>query len=427
MLYRAVHHLWRCLPQARRQAFFYGLTRRLAPHPGADPGLAAAAAGPVTVGGLLSTTTGLGEGARLCLKALQSLGYDTRAADVSAAFDQADLPGGPDVTVPPPLAGEGGSLIAHINGPYLPFAFWRMGRAAVRGRRVIGYWAWELPTLPDNWRTGLPFVHEVWAPSRFTADAVAALTHGKIPVRVVPHPLPPPPSTQASPASLSRADFALPEDAFVVMAFFHMGSSFTRKNPLAAVRAFRTAFGDDPKKILLLKVVDAGVAPWARRQLEQAVAGAGNIRIIERRFTGDEMTALLGLADAVMSLHRAEGFGLVPAQAMQLGKPVVATGWSGNLDFMNADNSLLVDVKLVPAEDPQGTYAYAAQRWADPDPDHAAALLRRLAENSDFAHRLGAQAAADAARSFGLDTYAAAIAPGLMPAAGRIAHTRSSR
>lgn len=407
MLYHALHrHVWRRLPRAQRQALFYAVTGALAPRPDRTPPAPAdVARGPTTVAGLLSTVTGLGEGARLCLTALQALGLDVRVADLSAAFDQADLPGG-GPSVPPPTAGEGGALIIHINSPYLPFAMSRIGRAAIRGRRVIGYWAWELPAAPPDWRRGLPFVHEIWVPSRFTADALAPLT--SLPIRIVPHPLPPP-----RPAPLRRADFGLPDDAFVVMTFFHMGSSFNRKNPLAAVRAFRAAFGDDPTKILLLKVVDADVAPWARRRLEEATAGAANIRIVERRLTGDEMTGLLDMADAALSLHRAEGFGLAPAQAMQLGKPTVATGWSGNLDFMNADNSLLVGWRPVPADDPQGTYDLAGQCWADPDVEEAAAHLRRLADDRDFARRLGARAAADAARSFGLETYRAAVAPGL--------------
>jgi glycosyltransferase involved in cell wall biosynthesis len=408
MLYRTLHRLWRLLPRERRQALFYALTSGLAPRPSPlSTALPRLIDGPVTVAGLLSTTTGLGEGARLCLDAFQRLGFDTRAADLSAAFDQADMPGNPAMTAPPPAPGEGGSLIVHINSPYLPFAFWHLGADAVRGRRVIAYWAWELPQVPLSWRRGLPFVHEIWVPSRFTARAIMAQTD--LPVRVVHHPLSPP-----RPAPLGRVDFGLPESAFVAVAFFHMGSSFTRKNPLAAVTAFRRAFGDDPDRILVLKAVDPDLAPWARDRLENAIVGASNIRVLDRRLTGGEVTALLALSDTVVSLHRAEGFGLVPAQAMQLGKPVVATGWSGNLDFMDADNSLLVGSQMIPAEDPQGTYGMPGQSWADPDVDEAAAYLRRLAADPGFARALGERAREDAARSFGLDAYRAAMmaAPG---------------
>lgn len=402
-LYRAAHRLWGMVPRAQRQALFYALTSTAAPRPDRAP----AGGKPVTVAGLLSTTTGLGEAARLCLGALTSLGVPTRSIDLSAAFDQADMPGGAPVTAPPPppAAGEAGTLIVHINSPYLPFALWHIGRQRVRGRRVVGYWAWELPGVPASWRRGLPFVHEIWALSRFTADAIAPIATQ--PVRVVPLPLSPP-----RPAAVDRAGFGLPADAFVVMAFFHMGSSFNRKNPLAAVAAFRAAFGDDPRAVLVLKVVDADVAPWARRRLEEAVAGASNIRVIERRLTGGEVTALLACADVVLSLHRAEGFGLVPAQGMQLGRAVVATGWSGNLDFMDADTSVLVGYRMVPVDDPQGTYDVAGQTWADPDVEEAAAALKALRDNPERRRDLGARAARKAETVFGLDAYRKAIETG---------------
>lgn len=402
-LFAAAHKLWRLLPRSQRQAFFYRATALAAPRPSRSFGVG----GPVTVAGLLSASTGLGEGARLNLTALQALGADTRAVDLAGAFDQSDIPVDPQrPQAPPPRPGEGGALIVHVNSPYLPFALWRLGRDAVRGRRVIGYWAWELPKAPPSWRAGLPFVHEIWAPSRFTADALAAMT--SLPVRVAPHPLPPP-----APSPLGRGDFGLPDDAFVVMTFFHMGSSFNRKNPLAAVAAFRAAFGDDPKAVLVLKAADADVAPWARRKLEEAIAGAGNIRIIDRKLPRGDLTALLATADVVLSLHRAEGFGLVPAQAMQLGRAVVATGWSGNLDFMDADTSILIDSRQIPAVDPQGTYDEPGQTWADPDVGQAAAALRALADDPERRRGLGARAALKAQTVFGVEAYRAAIEPSL--------------
>lgn len=370
----------------------------MAPRPSPLSGLLP---GPVAVAGQLSTASGLGEGARLGLRALMDAGMDVRAADLGPAFDQVDLPLPPDLP-PPPAAGDGGTLIAHVNAPYLPFALYRLGRQAVAGRRVIGYWAWELPRLPPDWRHGFPFVHEIWVPSRFTAEAVAAET--RLPVRVVPHPLPPP-----APSAYGRAHFDLPDDAFVAVSFFHMGSSFTRKNPVAAIRAFRAACGDDPSKILVVKVNEGTLDAAAWNTLHQAVGGAANIRVINRKMERVEVDSLLDAADTVISLHRAEGFGLVPAEAMARGKPVVATGWSGNLDFMTERNSILTGYRLIPAEDPQHTYNFPGQMWADADVDEAAAALRRLAGNLDLRHRLGAQAAADIRRLLSGDAYAAAV------------------
>lgn len=401
-LYGAAHTVWQWLPRERRRAFFHSATAHLAPRP--DMGFSTIpSADPITVAGLLTTASGLGEGARLSLAALQALGHDTRWADVSALFDQSDLPERPPLgAAMPARAGEGGTLLVHINAPYLPFALWRLGEGLVKRRKVIGYWAWELPTVSDNWRRGYPFVHEVWVPSRFTAKALVGLNR---PVKVVPHPLPPP----VVPA-FSRSDLGIAPEALVVACFFQMGSSFTRKNPLAAVRAFRSAFGDDPNRILLLKVSEPDLIPWARQSLAEAVDGATNIRVFDRKMARNEVMGLLSASDILLSLHRAEGFGLVLAEAMQIGRTVVATGWSGNMDFMTTDNSVPVRYQLVPARDPQGTYDMPEQRWADAEVEDAAQWLRRLADDRDLCHRLAATAKAEAPRRFSAQAYADALA-----------------
>jgi glycosyltransferase involved in cell wall biosynthesis len=191
-----------------------------------------------------------------------------------------------------------------------------------------------------------------------------------------------------------RDRLGLPRDALVVLNVFHLGSAFSRKNPLAAIAAFRRAFGDDPSRVLAIKLIDNGLHQ-ARRELDAAIAGAGNIRIIEGMLPEADMAGLMAASDIVISLHRSEGFGLVPAQAMALGKPVIATGWSGNLDFMNDRNSALVSYTLVPVRDPQGFFDSTDQQWAEADVDHASAWLRRLADNAGLRAELGAAAAAD--------------------------------
>ena len=163
-----------------------------------------------------------------------------------------------------------------------------------------------------------------------------------------------------------RGKLGLPADALVVLNVFHLGSAFSRKNPLAAIAAFRKAFGDAPDRVLAIKLIDNG-AQWARRELDAAIAGAGNIRLIEGMLPEADMAGLMAAADIVISLHRSEGFGLVPAQAMALGKPVIATAWSGNLDFMNKDNSALVSYSLVPVHDPEGAFE-VRQSEAGPTP-----------------------------------------------------------
>ena len=132
-----------------------------------------------------------------------------------------------------------------------------------------------------------------------------------------------------------------------------------------------------------------------------------------------DMAGLMAAADIVISLHRSEGFGLVPAQAMALGKPVVATGWSGNLDFMNKDNSALVSYSLVPVRDPEGAFDADGQMWADANIDEAAAWLRRLAGDADLRASMGAAAAKDVAAQLSPKHFAARGRRARIEAGGR--------
>jgi len=345
--------------------------------------------------------SGIGEGARLAYDALEAAGMQPAAFDISAAFGQAEIAGPARRAMVP---GSGGTLVVHHNAPFLPHALWALGRNRVRGRRVVGYWAWEFPRVPDSWRLSLPYLHEVWVPSELARQAVTSATD--LPVHVVPHPLPPPTVTPHM-----RARLNLPADALLVLTAFHMGSAFTRKNPLAAIAAFRRAFGDAPDRILVMKVIDHGASPIARAALERAIEGASNIRLLNLMLPPADMSGLLADVDIVLSLHRSEGFGLVPAEAMQLGKPVVATGWSGNMDFMNQRNSAPVSYRMVPVEDPyDGAFLADGQLWADADVENAAEWLRRLAADPALRRQMGETARTDIAQTLSPATIAERIA-----------------
>jgi glycosyltransferase involved in cell wall biosynthesis len=291
----------------------------------------------------------------------------------------------------------GAPLLIHVNAPYLPLALLKLPRRLLGERRVIGYWAWELPVMPPEWRTGVPFVHEAWILSRFTAEAAEPLLPGR--VRVVPPPLA---AAPPQPARLGRADFGLPPDAVVVLASFNLASSFARKNPLGAIAAFRAAFGDRPDRVLVLKVGNPADFADEFALIERTVRGAANIRLETRTLPAADSHALTAAADIVLSLHRSEGFGLVPAEAMLLGRPVIATGWSGNMDFMTPEDSALVGYRLVPAADPREVFEAPGAVWAEPDLGEAASALRQLADNPDARTALGAAAREAATRRLGL-------------------------
>ncbi len=397
------HRLWRLLPAGPRRRAFAGLTAALAPRPDSRP---PRAEGGVIVAGAFSRATGLGEGARLMSEALGALGVGCWRLDVSgdmwpgAAADFA----GPGTfsleTVP-----AGAALVLHVNPPMLPWVLFRQGRHLVRGRRVIGYWAWELETVSPPWHRGGALVHEAWVPSRFTASAVEKFMPGR--VRVVPHPLA---IAEPRPSARDRRSFGLPADAVIVLVSFNLASSFVRKNPLAAIEAFRMAFGTRSDRLLVVKVGNPELEASDFAILERAVAGSPNIRLLTEVLSGPDNHALTREADIILSLHRSEGFGLVPAEAMLLGKPVVATGWSGNLEFMDETNAALVGYRLVPARDPRGVFEAPGAVWAEPDIPAAASLLARLAEDAAYRAELGVRAEKAAREALGTGPLEAALA-----------------
>ena len=353
----------------------------------------------LTVVGELSRASGLGEAARLSLAALPLLGVPAYSIDTSGL-----LPGGgaPEKSerIPP-----GVPLLLHVNPALLAYTLLRLPRGLLRGRLVIAEWAWELPKVPGDWRAATRFVHRLWAPSHFSAAALEPLLPGR--VQAVPHPLaiaPPRPS------NLTRADFGLPMDAVVVLVSFNLASSMVRKNPVAAIAAFRSAFGDRADRQLVLKIGNPEHWPEDFATIEAGCEGANNIRIIVEEFAAADAHALTACADIVLSLHRSEGFGLVPAEAMLLGVPVIATGWSGNLDFMDSESAMLIDFSLVPARDPRGIYDVPGGMWAEPDHAQAVAALQRLANDAGLRATIGAAGRAAATERLGVEPMRAALA-----------------
>ena len=403
---RLVHRVWQKLPQHWRRAALFQATAALAPRPDS----AAAACEPMLVAGTLRTASGLGQSARLCLAALMASDIDVRGIDITKAMMQPpDLPG--DFMAQPGIHdlddirnrhdyGGAGTLLLFVNSPVVPLAMMRLGRHLVQHKRIIGYWAWELPDVPADWRHGLPFVHEIWAPSTFTAKAVKSIADGR-PVRIRPYPVAHGKTVQhrsgKSPAT---------QRPFTVLVMFNAASSFERKNPLASIAAFRKAFGEDSQTRLIIKTSNLSTRPHARQLLTEQIAGAANISIIDHVLSSAEIDALYADSDVIMSLHRSEGFGLVIAEAMLRGLPVIATDWSSSVDFLSSETGIPVPFRLVPAHDPvDATYHHPDMVWADPDVDAAAAALRRLRDNPALAEKLGRAASEFAADIWSTERY----------------------
>lgn len=375
-----MHRLWRLLPMRARRDVLARLGAAVAPRPDRDP---PTPQGGVVVAGEIHRASGLGEGARLMRHALDGLGvpnWGVQAGLVAAGENAAlavDTDAQPDWPAHAPI-------VVHVNAPQMPLALARLPRALVRGRYVIGYWAWELPVAPKNWQYAARFAHEIWVPSPFTAQALANVYPG--PIRVVPHAVachPP------QPAALDRQAFGLPMEAVVTLVSFSLASSFERKNPLGAIAAHKAAFGERPDRILVLKLAHGAHYPQDLARLQAAIGGAANIRLETRTLPTADAHALTRCSDIVLSLHRSEGFGLVPAEAMALGVPVVVTGWSGNMAYMDETCAALVGYQLVPAHDPRGVFEAQGAVWAQADLAQAVAHLQRLAEDAQARKALG--------------------------------------
>ena len=321
-----IHWLWRRLPHRVRRELLFSATAFLAPRPDQ---LVPMDRGDLAVAGYLRAATGLGTAARRMIAGLRASGFDPIEIDLTGPLRQG--PAGDTHRVPP----GPGTLIIHVNGPMLPWALLALGRRSVRGKRIIAVWNWELPVLPDDWNRGFSACHAIWAPSHFTAAACSRA--GGPPVSICPHHVPAP-----DPSSLGRDSFALPADAFVSLCLFDATSSISRKNPLGAIAAHRLAFGDRRDRILVLKTHDTELAGSAWREVAEAAAASPNVRVLNAILPRRDMWALMAASDAILSLHRAEGFGYAIAEAMALGRPVVATGWSGNVDFMHGPGTYAV-------------------------------------------------------------------------------------
>lgn len=289
-----------------------------------------------------------------------------------------------------------------INADQLPVAHRHLGDAVFVGRYNIACWFWELEKFPVQWHGAIDLVDEIWVTSPFVRDAIAASTTK--PVCIVPVAL-----GVDLPGSHSRVEFGLEEDSFLCLVSFDFNSFMARKNAEGAIAAFRRAFPDGRRGVrLVIKTINGEQHPEELCKLTNAAGGDGRIEVRDGFLDRAGMWALQACCDCYISLHRSEGLGLGMAECMLLGKPVVATAYSGNLAFMDADNSCLVGYSLVPVK--AGEYpAWQGQHWAEPDIEQAAAYLRRLADDPAYVRQVGEKAQVSVRQRLSANASLAAI------------------
>jgi len=346
----------------------------------------------VNVVGYLRGELGIGESARLMLAALTAAGVPHSTVPVERHLASRQNAGTRDPAGATALHGDATqqvfdtSLIC-VNADLTPSIAATIPGLLSRSYR-IGMWYWEVEDFPTH-HAAFAHVDEVWTATDFVRRAIEP--HSPVPVRTVTPPLP-----QRGPApTLTRADLGLPERLVFLFSFDFL-STAERKNPLGLIDAFTTAFAPGEGPVLVIKSINADKRPAEAERLRLRAATEPDVVLMEDYLDAGERDALVALCDVYVSLHRSEGLGLTMAEAMAWGKPVIATGYSGNLQFMTEENSFLVP--WTPAQIPVGADPYpAGGTWADPDLDAAARLMRSVVAEPEVAAARGARAASDIA------------------------------
>jgi len=325
---------------------------------------------------------GCGESLRCAYRAFRSVALRPSILDVygiHAAEYDARAEFGPALT-----AQLGDVNIFFLNADEVDRALAHMGVSGKLPGYNILYPNWELSTFPAAWHPQLERFDEVWAPSQFIADSIGDAI--RPPVLHMPVPC----EVDLS-SLLSRRYFGIPESAYTFLFFFDFRSFSTRKNPQAVIKAFERMYAQRPNAnaTLVVKVNGSEQDPAGLARLQEAIQPFRNrIILIDRTITDNEVKNLVRCCDSFVSLHRAEGFGRGLAEAMYLGKPLIATGYSGNMDFMDPDSALLVPFELVPVA--AGEYPHhEGQVWADADVEQAAQYMTQLVDDPRWGRELG--------------------------------------
>lgn len=356
--------------------------------------------GPLVVSGLLNESLGIGQAGRLTVRALREAGYDVTEHDLRPAFRKILTQ---DAAFPEDGGGSGVWFI-HANPSEAIVAFLAHPPASWANTYRIGYWAWETTKAPKSWVFVADYFHEIWVPSDFVRDAVAR-TFGQAGrddlikrLRVMPHPLPPVPPQTPERHEQARRRFGLTKGC-EVLCLFDAKSSAARKNPWGVIDAWQRAFPQPaPDARLTIKIADLRRDPVSAARLEDLTGRRADMRLVSDHFSEGDMIAFIGAFDILVSLHRSEGFGLTLAEAMAQGVAVIATGFSGNMQFMTDDNARLVPAAVVPVSDPEGPYTGLErdpeQGWGEPHLGAATVALREMVASKALREETSAAARA---------------------------------
>ena len=326
---------------------------------------------------------GLGQSCRLLANAIKE-------SDIDYTFENFDLIGtvqNGDSTFDGEFVKETpyGINIIHMEPTELMLRCVEFDENLWNGRYNIAFWLWELEEFPNEWTPAINLVDEIWTPSEFASESIRKVTDK--PVVTIPYNV-----TAETDAKYDRKYFNLPEDKFLFLVMFDANSTMMRKNPLGAIEAFKKAFlPEDDSVGIVIKTNNA-----EEKKLEpvkKLLEGYKNVYFITDILEKKAVNSLIADVDVFVSLHRAEGFGLVMAEAMLNGTVCIATNWSSNTEFMNKDIACMVDYSFITLEKDMSPYRKGA-KWADANTDEAAEYMKRLCTDKEFYDNLSEKAKA---------------------------------
>lgn len=335
----------------------------------------------VVLAGYLRAESGVGEAARLAFDAMRSASVDVVPAVLGLTPSRQRHPFAPDRTAPLVPVADRKVNVIWTSADQLPGFASIAGPDFFAGRYNVGFWAWETEAMPAAMAASSAMLDEIWVPSAYVRDAVQPVVDR--PVQVFPHPIVAPPVDRG----FDPAKLGIPA-GFCFLFTYDFLSSFARKNPLGVLEAFMAAFAPGEGPVLVLKSVNGDLRPAERERLVLAASGRPDVVVVDEYLSASERGALLASCDCFVSLHRAEGFGLGLGEAMALARPVIATRYSGNLEFMDDETALLVPAERVAVGPGAAPYG-AGDHWGEPDLEVATEHMRRVVEDPGAASALG--------------------------------------
>lgn len=341
----------------------------------------------VNIIGYINKQFGLGEGTRANIRSLNAIDLPLEINDFNFNIVDTIKDQNHDEISKLSLSNKSPINIVQLNIDKLTTFIEHGGSEYLKGKYNIGFWVWELNNFPKEGQKFYNLFDEIWTPSSFSAASIAKSS--PIPVITIPH------SININRTPHKRSHFGLEDECFYFLSIFDYSSSIERKNPLGTISAYEKAFGINNPKIKL--IIKSSIRPGYKEEkslIEERLKINSSIIYIERSLERDEIYSLINVCDCFISLHKSEGFGLTMAEAMFLNKPIIATAYSGNTDFMNVNNSFMVKYSLTSAKN-YNNMSTDQDLWAEPNIEHAAECMKDIYNNPTHASQIARQGMLD--------------------------------